>query len=221
MSKVVLVHGAWHGASCWDLVVADLDRRAVANTAVQLPHTGLDDDVACARQAILAAGPGSVVVGHSYGGFVISAAAASAPGIARLVYLAAFMADVGDDPATTMAGVASPLLAAIQVTEEGVTVDPGQARQLFYGDSDDATAAAAVARLRPLRLAGATLTVGEPAWKSIPTTYVVCTNDLALPPEAQRAMAANADTVVEWPTDHSPFLTRPAEVAELASSYLG
>jgi pimeloyl-ACP methyl ester carboxylesterase len=185
-----------------------------------LPHTGLAADVACAREAILAAGPGSVVVGHSYGGFVISQAAADAPDVARLVYLAAFMTDVGDDPMTTMAGMDSPLLSAVELTDDGVVVDPERARELFYGDSDDATATAAVACLRPLRFDVTALPDGEPAWKSIPTTYVVCSNDLALPPAMQRGMAANADTVIDWPTDHSPFLTRPAEVAQLVCSYL-
>jgi pimeloyl-ACP methyl ester carboxylesterase len=220
MSKVVLVHGAWHDESCWDGVVADLERRGVASVALRLPHTGLAHDVACAREAILAAGPGSVVVGHSYGGFVISEAATDVAGLAGLVYLAAFMTDAGDDPMATMAGMDSPLLRAVELTDGGVVVDPGRAHELFYGDSDDATAAAAIAHLRPLRLDGETVVAGQPAWKAVPTTYVVCTNDLAIPPEMQRSMAANADTVVEWPTDHSPFLTRPADVAEIACSYL-
>jgi pimeloyl-ACP methyl ester carboxylesterase len=172
------------------------------------------------RTSRLAAGPGSVVVGHSYGGFVISEAAVDAPGVVGLVYLAAFMTDVGDDPMAMMASMNSPLLEAVQLTDDGVVVDPGKAGQLFYGDSDDATVAAAIARLRPLRFDVDTHVAGEPAWKSIPSTYVVCTNDRALPPELQRAMAANADTVVEWPTDHSPFLTRPAEVAQIACSTL-
>ncbi|HZP30097.1 MAG TPA: alpha/beta hydrolase, partial [Acidimicrobiia bacterium] len=101
--------------------------------------------------------------------------------------------------------------------DDGAVVDPAKAAALFYGDCDDTAAAAAVAQLRPMR-GGGQLT-HPPAWRTIPSTYVVCTNDAALPPAAQRMMAKRADTVVEWPTDHSPFLTRPAELAALVASY--
>jgi len=216
MTGIVLVHGAWHGAWCWDAVVADLAASELPVTAVTLPLTGAADDVAAARSAIEAAGPGSVVVGHSYGGMVISQAAAGLP-VRRLVYLAAFLAEAGEDMLTLLDG--SDLLGAVLVDESQVRVDPSAAAGIFYGDADPDAAAALVARLRPMAVdaAMAAAPATPPAWRTVPTTYVVCTNDRALPVASQRAMAARADEVVEWPTDHSPFVTRPADIADLVA----
>jgi pimeloyl-ACP methyl ester carboxylesterase len=222
MSGVVLVHGAWHGAYCWDGVVAELRRLGVQATAVELPLTGLHADVAAARSAIEAAGPASVVVGHSYGGTVITAAAAGLPGVSRLVYLAAFLTEPDAD---TLALISGKLIESVVVDERGITVDPAAAAEVFYGDAGPDTAAAMIARLRPMPLAAIEPSATEPAWteaawRSIPATYVVCTNDQAIPVDAQRKMAAHAEEVVEWPTDHSPFVTRPGAIAELIAGYV-
>jgi pimeloyl-ACP methyl ester carboxylesterase len=219
VAGVVLVHGAWHGAWCWDGVVGALERHGVAATAVELPFTGFDDDVEATRKAIEAAGPGSVVVAHSYGGFVASTAAAGRSDVGRLVYVAAFAADAGEDARTILTTYRSPLLEAIAFTDDGLTVDPDRARDVFYGDSDQPTAAGLVARLRPMPLEPMGQQ-SEPAWRSIASTYVVCTNDRAVPVEAQRWMAERATEVVELPCDHSPFVTRPAELAAVIATYL-
>jgi len=220
MTDVVLVHGAWHGAWCWDGVVAALERHGISVTAVELPLTGLDDDVAAARREIQDAGEGVVVVGHSYGGEVIARAAAGLPSVKRLVFIAAFMLDNDDDQGSVMTDYGSPLPTALQFSETGLTVDPDRVHDLFYGDSDAATSAALAEKLRPMALVAFSPAAAEPAWKSVPSTYVVCSNDGALPPEAQRWMAQRAEEVVEWPTDHSPFVTRPETVAELVASYV-
>jgi pimeloyl-ACP methyl ester carboxylesterase len=220
MTDVVLVHGAWHGAWCWDGVVAALERDGISVTAVELPLTGLDDDVTTARRAIEAAGEGVVVVGHSYGGEVIGRAAAGVPGVKRLVFLAAFMLDNDDDQGAVMSDYGSPLPGALQFSETSLTVDPARVHELFYGDSDAATSAALAAKLRPMALVGFSPAEREPAWKSVASTYIVCANDGALPADAQRWMAQRADEVVEWPTDHSPFATRPAAIAELLRAYV-
>jgi pimeloyl-ACP methyl ester carboxylesterase len=215
--EVVLVHGAWHGAWCWDGVAAELRRLGVRSTAVELPLAGLAADVAAVRPAIAAAGQASVVVGHSYGGSVISLAASGLPAVARLVYLAAFLAEPEEDTFALMGG--SKLTESMVVSEHGITVDPAVAADVFYGDADPVTAAAMVARLRPITM-GASVPPGtEPAWRSVPATYVICANDQAISVESQRRMAARAATVVEWPTDHSPFVTRPQAVAALIAAY--
>jgi pimeloyl-ACP methyl ester carboxylesterase len=216
-AEVVLVHGAWHGASCWDGVVAELRKLGVRATAVEMPLSGLRADVAAARSAIKAAGPAGVVVGHSYGGSVISEAAAGLPTVARLVYLAAFLTEPDADTSVLMSG---KLAASIVVDERGVTVAPSAAAEVFYGDADPDVAAAMVARLRPILISAPWSSGNEPAWRSVPATYVVCTNDQAIPVSSQREMAARAETVVEWPTDHSPFVTRPGAVAQLIASYV-
>jgi pimeloyl-ACP methyl ester carboxylesterase len=214
---VVLVHGAWHGAGCWDGVVTELQQLGLAGIAVDLPLAGLAADVAAARSAIEAAGPGCVVVGHSYGGVVISHAAAGLP-VARLVYLAAFLIEPGEDMLAMLAG--SKLVESLVVGEAGISVDPAAAPAIFYGDADADTAATMVAGLRPMAIDASEPPATEPAWRSIPATYVICNNDQALPVEAQRVMAARAQDVHEWPTDHSPFVTRPRAVAELVAGYV-
>jgi len=216
VAEVVLVHGAWHGAWCFDGVVDRLQELGVPVTAVELPLTGQAADVAAARAALEAAAGPVVVLGHSYGGSVITAAASGITGVTRLIYLAAFLTEPGTDITT----LTSPrLLQAVVVTDAGIGVDPAEAAGIFYGDADPATAAAAVARLRPMALDAAEAEI-EPAWRSVPATYVVCTRDEAIPVSAQRAMAARAQTVLEWHADHSPFLTRPADIADLAAGYL-
>lgn len=213
---IVLVHGAWHGAWCWDGVLTELRRRDVPATAVELPLTGLAADVATARSAIQAAGPACVVVAHSYGGAVISYAAAGLSTVTRLVYLAAYLTEPDDDMTALMSG---KLTNAIVVNDRGISIAPESAAALFYGDTTPDRATELVDRLRPMTFDAWTPPSAPPAWQSIPTTYVVCTNDQAIPLDAQRRMAARAGTVLEWPTDHSPFISRPRAVADLVAGY--
>jgi pimeloyl-ACP methyl ester carboxylesterase len=219
MTDVVLVHGAFHGAWCWDGVRAALDERGISSHAVELPLQGLAADATVARTAIEAAGPGVVVVAHSYGGVVVSEAATGVPGVRALVYLAAFMLEPDEDELSLLSAHGSELLSSLVPTDSGVAVDPAKAHRVFYGDSTPKAVAAIIPRLRPVGGDGSRST-REPAWKSFPSIYVVCTNDAALPVAAQRRMSARAGTVVEWPTDHSPFLTRPDAVADLLADAL-
>lgn len=220
MSEVVLVHGAWHGAWCWDQVVDELTRAGVASVAVELPFTSYDDDVATARAAIESTGDGSVVCGHSYGGLVITQAASGLTDISRLVYLAAFQADEGEELMALLAQEPSKLLEALVVSPEGVIVDPESVHEVFYGDSDESVSAAMAAQLRPVPSEGIRVLAGRPAWKDIPSTYIVCTKDQAASPKLQRRLAERSDEVIEWDTDHCAFLTRPKELADRLASYL-
>jgi pimeloyl-ACP methyl ester carboxylesterase len=219
MAGVVLVHGAWHGAWCWDPVVEELQRRGVTVDAVELPLTGLADDVSVAKEAAVAMGPDTVLVGHSYAGLVISEAAIGVPSVRRLIYLAALMCETGEDSSDILARYESPLLGSVTMTETAVGVDPARAWELFYGDSDEQKAEEMIARFRPMPLEQM-IQLSEPAWKSVPSTYVVCTNDRAIPPEAQRWMASRADEVVEIHTDHSPFVTQPEFLADVMVTHL-
>jgi pimeloyl-ACP methyl ester carboxylesterase len=218
MAKVVLIHGAWHGAWCWDGVVAALEARGIEADAVELPLTSHADDIAAARAAIEAAGPGVVVCGHSYGGCVISAATASVDDVGHLVYLCAFMLDEGEDPVTAAADFPPPVLVGSLVIDKEagtMAVDPAGAGAAFYGDSDPADVPAIAARLRPMPFPDSWELQHPPGWRQHPSTYVVSSNDGAVPPEMQRFMATRATEVVEWDTDHSPFLTRPDAIADL------
>jgi pimeloyl-ACP methyl ester carboxylesterase len=216
--SVVLVHGAWHGAWAWDGVRAELDGRGVAAEAVELPFTGFPDDVAAVREAIDRAGSDAVVCGHSYGGFVISAAARGLP-VSHLVYLCAFMVDADENAFGMWFEHHVPLHDSVRDVDGRSSVDPSRAADCFYGDADDATVAAILPRLRTIPGAGGPpIDQTDPAWREVPSTYVVCTRDRAIHPETQRRMARHATSVVEWDTDHSPFVTRPGAVAELLAS---
>lgn len=210
MTRIVFVHGAWHGPWCWDPVVDRLEGRDLV--AVDLPTMEREDatfadDVAAVRAAI--DGP-TLLCGHSYGGLVIGAAA-DHPDVIGCVFLCAFAQD-GD---ARIEGVAEPLQRAMRIEGSVSTIDPALANEAFYGDVHPDLAAAAITRLRPMSLAATATATGVGAWRSKPSTYVVCTEDLSIDVEAQRSMAAACDVVEEWTCSHSPMLSRPDDVAVL------
>jgi pimeloyl-ACP methyl ester carboxylesterase len=218
----VLVHGLWHGSWAWDAVRARLDAAGVASAAVELPFTSLEDDVAATITALDRFGKPAVLVGHSYGGAVVTAAGEH-PLVRHLLYVAAFQLAEGESVSRTLPDRNIPptgLGAALRFSADGdhVSVDPTLAAGLFYSDAPAIAAAAAVARLRSVRRAvfrGVPATIG---WRRTPSTYVVCADDRAVHPDLQRAMAERAGARQVWPGGHSPFLTRPAAVADLIAT---
>ncbi len=219
---VVLVHGAWHGAWCWERVVPLLDSAAVPLVVVDLPSVShgnatLHDDADYVRGALDSIEGESVLLGHSYGGAVISAAGVH-PNVAHLVYLCAFALDVGESAqknSLTGGDDVGELGAAIVFGDGVLTVSPEHAVAAFYHDCEPEIATAAVERLRPQSLAALGGEVDAAAWRVKPATYVVCTDDRALPVALQRSNAARIGESVDWPTSHSPFLSRPELVADL------
>jgi pimeloyl-ACP methyl ester carboxylesterase len=218
---VVLVHGAWHGAWCWEQVVERLDAAGQASVAVDLPSVSsatatLADDAACVRDALDQLTGEAVLVGHSYGGSVITEAGTH-PAVAHLVYLTAFVLEVGESPAenTLTGGARGALEDAIRFGDGVLTIDPDGAVAVFFHDCTPEVAAAAVARLRPMSLAALGGKVTVAAWREKPSTYVVCTDDRGLTTALQRSNAARTGNSIDWPTSHSPFLSRPDLCAEL------
>ena len=224
-SPVLLVHGAWHGPWCWERVEAALRLRGIETHTVDLPscrpqpdgRTTFADDAATVRTVLDQLATPAVVVGHSYGGMVITEGAARHPNVRHLVYLAAFMPDVGEQTLSLLTGAPEPnpaLFAALRNGADGwSTVDPAVVHELFYGDCDPEDAALAAAQLRPMR--GGNDTIGSVAWKTAPAMYVVATQDRIILPSLQRAMAKRATAVLEWETSHSPFWSRPELLADL------
>ena len=160
--------------------------------------------------------PGAVVLGHSYGGVVITHAARGLD-VSHLVYLAALMPDEGEDVAGTVERVpGTELRDAMRVQEDGlVSIDPAKAVAVFYDDCEPEAAKEAVSRLRPQRLAGHPVLDGPPPWRTVPSTYVVCRDDRALAPALQRELGKRAARLVEWDGAHSPFLAQPQRVMDL------
>jgi pimeloyl-ACP methyl ester carboxylesterase len=231
-ATVVLVHGAWHGAWCWERVVALLDEHHVPTVAVDLPGHGADrrpladlhGDAAHVRDVVAAINGPVVLVGHSYGGAVITEAG-TAENVSELVYICAFA--IHEDESCASAGTAEPEVATIthkgrpslgkaMQTDDGIaTLDPDLAPACLYNQCDPEAVAWALSRLGPESMTGLAQSPSEVAWRTKPSTYAVCIDDQGVHPDLQRVLARRCTTSVEWPTDHSPFLCRPDLVADL------
>lgn len=226
---VLLVHGAWHGAWCWASLQAELDRRGVPSYAVDLPGHGASllplgdlygDGQHVADTLARIDGP-VVLVGHSYGGAVIGEAATRhSANVDHLVYLTAYCLDEGEALLpynNTLPPAPNPLSGAIRPNAEGTasTVDPDQCEVAFYAHCPPGTTESALPRLCPQPFA----TFMQPAtgapWRTIPSTYVRCTLDGAIPITSQTIMAERCRDVVTLETDHSPFASKTAETADL------
>ena len=213
MTAVLLVPGSWHGAWCWDDVLDRLTAAGVVARAIDLPSndgaSGLADDAAAVRGALAELGEPAVVVGHSYGGVAISEGAAGAAG---LVYLCAFMLDRGE---ALLDAMQHQLPDWIDLDEQAGSQLATRTEEVLYGDCTPAIAAAAGARLTRQSVAAIATPQSAAAWQETPSTYVICEQDRAVPPPAQEAMSARAGTVHRLSASHSPFLSRPDEVAEI------
>jgi pimeloyl-ACP methyl ester carboxylesterase len=168
-----------------------------------------------------------VLVGHSYGGAVITEAGVH-PAVRRLVYLCAFALERDEscaDAASREAAAAGlshegrpDLSATLVFADDGtVRVDPALAGHVFYNDCDAVTTEWALARLGPQTLAALQQTPDEVAWRGAPSTYVVCSEDMVVHPGLQRLLAARCSASEEWSGGHSPFLSQPDRVAALLS----
>ena len=213
---IVLVHGAWGGSWCWERVVTLLEERGLDVVAVDLPSVGvgadykggLQDDADAVRAALDSRAGPHVLCGHSYGGMVITAAGAGRPDVARLVYVCAFMPDAGESLFQLTGGKPAPWILLLE--DGGTLMDPEYARSTGYSDCDDETTEAAIARLRPQRPAPFGDAIVSPAWRDVPSTYVVCARDASLPPDVQRTVfAPRATDAVELDASHYPYYSMP------------
>jgi pimeloyl-ACP methyl ester carboxylesterase len=214
---LLLVHGAWHGSWCWEPVRTRLTARGWRVETVDLPSVapaagrpGLHDDARAVRAALDAIDGQAVVVAHSYGGAPVSEGAVGASNVAHLVYVTAFQLDEGESLLSAVGGQPPSWWKV-----DGDLFTPLTPHEIFYGDVEPDVAAAAVGRLRPQSYSVASDQLTGAAWKTVPSTYVVCENDNAIPVFAQEAMAQRAGHVERLPASHSPFLSHPAELTAL------
>lgn len=217
---VVLVHGAWHSHRCWTHLVDALPD--LTCVCVDLPSSGTDpatlggmyDDAEVVRDALQAVDGPSIVVAHSYGGMPVTEAATPQLGVQHILYVAAFVLDVGDSTASTRADGGPPPWWDLHDTSKGV-VDPAS---VFYGDVPPDRLADAVAgvQLQSVRSGEEPLT--HAAWRSVPSSYLVCDRDHAMPPQRQATMARRTGHVTHLDSDHSPFLSHTPELADIIRS---
>jgi pimeloyl-ACP methyl ester carboxylesterase len=216
--RLLLVHRAFHGAWCWEKLLPELDRRGQGAEAVELPFVSAAGDIETVAETIdrlTSDGEPLVVVGHSFGGAVITSAAGGDGGhraASHLVYLAAIM----QDPKEVMDLGRTPGMAAIKFGSDEVSADPALSTLAFYHRCTTEDAQWATARLRPMPQSTLTTPASDVvAWRSVPSTYIVCTDDQIINPEMQRRMAKNATKSIEIDSDHSPFLSCPGALADV------
>jgi pimeloyl-ACP methyl ester carboxylesterase len=217
-ANIVLVHGAFADASSWSQVIQRLQAAGHAVSAVQIDLASLDDDVARTRLAVAALGGPTVLVGHSYGGAVISGAGVDAPQVVSLVYLAAFAPDEGETLPEAAAGFpAAPGNAHIvpDYRQGFLRVDPAAYPQVFMQDVAPADARSLAVTQRPLAASAFAVKVGKPAWRTLPSWYLVAEDDRMINPDAERHMAhrIGATTTVLKGASHAAMLSHPDEVA--------
>jgi pimeloyl-ACP methyl ester carboxylesterase len=223
---VVLVHGAFADSSGWNEVTERLQKRGYTVLAASNPLRGLLSDAEYVK-SILATIEGPIVlVGHSYGGAVITNAATGNPNVQSLVYLAAYALDAGERlvDANALGGghtdladhlVIRPSPGAPEGDADGY-IDPAFFHELFAGDLPPKLTAVMAASQRPAALQALFTPSGEPAWKTIPSWYVVASQDHTIPPEAERVMAERAgSTTIEIDSSHVVMMSHPDEVTEV------
>ncbi|MEJ2886362.1 alpha/beta fold hydrolase [Actinomycetospora aeridis] len=222
-TNIVLVHGAWADGSCWSSVVEALQARGHHVTSPQFPETSLEADVARLRQVLRRQDGPTLVVGHSYGGQIMTALGQDAPNAVGLVYIAAFGLDEGESIGKLLAqGPPSPALANLEIDDLGYAWLPEDGFVgHFAADVDPATARVLHAAQQPLAASTLEDVMGVPAWKALPTWYLVATDDEAIPPDAERAWAGRMGaTTVEVASSHVPMISHPDAVVDLVETAL-
>jgi len=217
VKKVIFVHGAWADELCWNKVRVMLDAAGIPNLAVRLPLTTLADDAAIVQQAIAAVAGPVLLVGHSYGGAVITQAGSDA-NVAGLVYINAFVPDIGES-ALALTGLVAPsrMSSELRPNEQGflsLTRDG-----VFEGFAQDASVeekAALFQNQRPSSAAALSTPVNVAAWRDKPTWYLVATLDQAIPPALQEIFVKKLGAVqATVAAGHCSMISQPQAVADI------
>ncbi|NMN07584.1 MULTISPECIES: alpha/beta hydrolase [Novosphingobium] len=216
ISNAILVHGAWADGSSWAKVIPLLAAKEMTVTAVQLPLTGFDDDVAAVTRAIDLANGDVVLVGHSYAGAVIGQAG-NDPKVARLVYIDAFAPDAGESAGSLFAGFAdAPLGGEMRPDAQGfLKLTPAGVSTLFAQDLPEAEQAIVYATQGPINGAALGGTLTQAAWRTRPTFFLIGQEDQAILSDEQEKMATRMNaTIARVASSHVPMLSQPGVVAD-------
>jgi pimeloyl-ACP methyl ester carboxylesterase len=217
-TNVVLVHGAWADGSSWSKVIPLLQDKGFNVTAVQLPLTSLSDDIVFTRNMLGAQKGSTVLVGHSYGGAVITGAANDAPNVTALVYIAAFGLDEGESlESLTKQGPVTAGAAQIRPDDHGfLWINPDGFPGVFAADVNPVEARVMAAVQKPLSIKSFVEKSGPPAWKHLPSWFLVSTNDQMIPPQAEEFMAKRMGATVRGvPASHASMVSHPKDVADI------
>jgi pimeloyl-ACP methyl ester carboxylesterase len=214
---IVLVHGGFVDGSGWESVYKILKKDGYRVTIVQNPTISLADDVAATKRVVHAQNGPVMLVGHSYGGAVITEAG-NDPKVAGLVYIAAFAPDRGESVSTLIKDPppGAPVPPILPPQDGYLSLDKGKFPTAFAADVDEDKAAFMADSQVPWGVEALSGTISEPAWKTKPSWYLVATDDRMIPPPAQRLMSKRAgSTVVEVAGSHAIYVSQPHAVAAL------
>jgi pimeloyl-ACP methyl ester carboxylesterase len=216
--NIVLVHGAWADGSCWRAVIERLQATGYNVTAPQFPESSLAADVARLRQVLDRQDGPALVVGHSYGGQIMTALGMDAPNVVGLVYIAAFGLDEGESIGGLLAqGTPTPALAHLDIDKQGYAWLPeDDFVKYFAADVDPVQAKGMYAVQQALAMSTLEDVMGVPAWKSHPSWFLVATDDQTIPPDAERQFAKRMGaTTVEVSSSHVAMVSHPDDVTQL------
>jgi pimeloyl-ACP methyl ester carboxylesterase len=217
MKNIVLVHGGFVDGAGWEGVYNILKRDGYSVSIVQNPTISLEDDVAVTKRALAAQDGPTVLVGHSYGGVVITEAG-NDPKVSALVYIAAFAPDKGESVGTLIKDPppGAPVPPILPPQDGFLFLDKAKFPASFAADVDSEKAAFMADSQVPWGVGAIGGAISEPAWRTKPSWYLVTTEDKMIPPDAQRAMSKRAGaTVVEAKGSHAIYVSQPRAVADL------
>ena len=218
LPNIVLVHGAWADGSSWSAVAERLQADGYTVTAPQFPLTSLADNVARLREVLARQHGPTLVAGHSYGGQIITALGTDAPNVVGLVYIAGFGLDEGESIGALLAqGPPTPAIAHLDVDKLGFAWLPeDDFVGHFAADVDPVKARVMFAVQQPLSWTALNDVMGTPAWKALPTWFMVADGDQTIPPAAERQFAKRMGaTTVEISSNHVAMVSHPDDVLNL------
>jgi pimeloyl-ACP methyl ester carboxylesterase len=215
-TNIVLVHGGWADGSSWTKDIIILENAGHRVIAVQLPLHSLADDVATVKRAIDLVGGPTILVGHSYGGEVITNAGYNNPNVTGLVYIAAFAPDEGQSLSSFVDPATFPKDLFILDSGGFIYLNPEIFRENFAQDVDPAEADLMAIVQKPFNQSIFGEKSGPPAWKQLPTWYQISDADRMIPPDVQRMFAERMNaTTLSLNTSHASYVSHPNEIAEL------
>jgi len=216
VQTVLLIHGAWADGSSWSKVIPLLEARGLHVVAVQIPLTSFADDVAATQRAIALEDGPVLLVGHSYGGAVITEAG-NDPKVAALVYVSAVAPDQGESAFGLITSVPTPIGSELRPDKSGfLKLTPKGIAEDFAQDISAKEIAILTATQVPVNVAAMKGKVTTPAWKSKPSWYIIGANDRAISPELEAAQAKRIGaTTTTVPSSHVIMLAQPSKVADV------
>ena len=218
LPNIVLVHGAWADGSSWSAVVERLQADGYTVTAPQFPLNSLADNVARLREVLARQHGPTLVVGHSYGGQIVTALGTDAPNVVGLVYIAGFGLDEGESIGALLAqGPPTPAIAHLDVDIQGFAWLPEEDYVgHFAADVDPVKAKVMFAVQQPLSWSALDDVMGVPAWKALPSWFLVADGDQTIPPDAERLFAKRMGaTTVEISSNHVAMVSHPDDALKL------